>query len=147
MRRSAALTLAIGLAAFAASDFGSAALAQSAAVPRPPVELSKVSYAFANAAASGDAEAAAKLSRFPLDNIVEREPKTLSRPAFIKRFKADYAGHKEIVDCLLANQLEVETQNGKTNFRKWSIDCNGNVYQFGFIADHWAYTGYENINE
>jgi hypothetical protein len=147
LRIPAALTLAIGLAICVAPGQHSASAAQSSSVPPPPTELAKLSYAFANAAASGDAEAAAKLSRFPLDNVVEHGARTLSKPEFLKRFKTDFTKHKDIVDCLLANNLEIELKNGQTNFKKWSINCNGNVYHFGFAADHWSYTGYENINE
>jgi hypothetical protein len=146
LRRCAALMLGIGLL-WGAVDRSAAIGAPSSSVPPPPIELSKLSYAFANAAASGDAEAAAKLSRFPLDNVVQGSPKTLSRTEFLKRFKADLTRHKDIVDCLLANNLEIEVRNGQVNVRKWSIDCNGNVYHFGLTGDRWSYTGYENINE
>jgi hypothetical protein len=121
--------------------------AQSAAAPGPPPELLKMRLAFAQAAAAGDAEAAARLSRFPLDNLVGHGDRTLSRAAFLKRFRGDFTRHKDIVDCWLNDGLEMDFSNGKSNFRKWRLNCNGNIYSFALIDGHWSYTGYENINE
>ncbi len=103
--------------------------------------------AFAATAVAGDAEAAAKLSRFPLDDLEGRGGHTLSRAAFLKRFKDDFTRHKDIVYCWLNANLEMEYKNGVSNFRKWHLDCNGNVYNFALIGEHWLYTGYAKADE
>jgi hypothetical protein len=133
---SAALVLAC---AFTASP----GCAQSGAMPRPPEALLKMREAFATAARAGDAEAAARLSRFPLDNPAARGGRSLTRAAFIKRFKEDFTRQDEIVYCWQNSNLEMEYRDGQSNFRIWHLACGANNYGFALIGIHWLYTGYE----
>ena len=147
MRARIVLFLGIGLALACALRPVGAQAAQSSGMPGPPEELLKMRGAFAAAVAAGVAEAAATLSRFPLDNQVGPGDRTLSRAAFLKRFNDEFTKHKDIVYCWLNGNLEMEYKNGVSNFRKWHLDCNGNVYGFALIGEHWLYTGYKKVNE
>jgi hypothetical protein len=132
-----------GLAGLFALSFGaSLAAAQSTAMPRPPEELLKMRQAFAAAALAGNAEAAAKLSHFPLEISVTKGGRTISRAEFIKRFREDFTEHEDVVYCWQNRNLEMEYRNGMSNFRVWHLDCGNAVYNFTIFDGRWLYTGY-----
>jgi hypothetical protein len=118
------------------------ALAASSAMPRPPEELLKMRQAFAAAALAGDAEAAAKLSHFPLDAPASQGSRTLSRAEFLKRFNDDFTKHEDVVYCWQNHNLEMEFRNGVSNFRVWHLDCGSAVYDFAIFDGRWLYSGY-----
>jgi hypothetical protein len=118
------------------------AYAASTGMPRPPEELLKMRQAFAAAALAGDAEAAAKLSHFPLAVAAARGGRTLSRAEFLKRFKEDFMKHGDIVYCWQNHNLEMEYRNGMSNFRIWHLDCGNAIYDFAIFDGRWLYTGY-----
>jgi hypothetical protein len=120
----------------------SPSLAASSGMPRPPEELLKMRQAFAAAALAGDAEAAAKLSHFPLTVAAAQGGRTLSRAEFLKRFKEDFTKHEDIVYCWQNHNLEMEYRNGVSNFRIWHLDCGNAVYDFAIFDRRWLYTGY-----
>jgi hypothetical protein len=117
-------------------------LAWAQGMPRPPEELLKMRRAFAEAAAVGDAEAAAKLSHFPLAVPSSRGTGTLSRAEFLKRFKDDFAKQADIVECWQNHRLAMEYRNGVSNFRLWHLDCGVAIYDFTIFDERWLYAGY-----
>jgi hypothetical protein len=129
------------LAALGATSVG--ALWAATAAPKAPPEMTRTIVDFAAALAAGDGKAAAELASFPLDNLVFKAPKTLSKSAFLKNFTAQ----KDIAACLVKTPPEQQLKNNKSVANSWSIDCNGNIYYFGLRNGRWLYTGYENINE
>ncbi len=136
------IALGAGLALASALRPAGTFAAQSAAMPRPPVELLKMRAAFAAAVVAGDAEAAARLSRFPLANPAARGGSTLSRAAFLRRFKDDFTKQSDIVYCWQNHGLDMEYHDGVSNFHIWHMDCGTNIYSFALVDDHWLYTGY-----
>jgi hypothetical protein len=107
--------------------------------------------AFAAAVGVKDRVAVAKLSHFPLAvDVYGSAPKLMQQqflrdPAYFNGWF--FGGDPALVKCLKTKPFAYQPDAKQFGARLWYLDCNGNEYYFGARGGHWAFVGYENINE
>ena len=82
------------------------------------------------------------LTRFPLQNDVYGEPKSISRAAFARHVDS----YRQMADCIRTAPLERDV-HAKAGANAWLLNCNGNVFYFVSEKGRWVHSEYQNVNE
>ena len=114
----------------------------SSAAEAPPQDLVQMRSGFAAAVAAKNIAALEALIRFPLENDVYGEPKSISRAAFAKHA----ISYWQMADCIKTAPLEHDVHE-KPGTKSWLLNCNGNVFYFALDKGRWVHSEYQNINE
>lgn len=114
----------------------------SGAAEAPPKDLVQTRTAFAAAVAAKNVAALEALTRFPLDNDVYGEAKSISRAAFAKHVVV----YEQMADCIKTAPLERDV-HAKAGIKSWLLNCNGNFLYFAFNKGRWVHNEYQNVNE
>jgi hypothetical protein len=110
----------------------------------PEASLKAFLAKFADMAARGAADAAAKVTRFPLKNDVYQQPRTVSAAGFKHHFKSN--SYPELADCLKTTPPR-RAPGPKAEPDEWEVDCDGNIFHFARVGGAWRHSGFENVNE